>query len=747
MSQFPRFPLVAQRGLALAACALTACGGTSSQVAPPTLPTQDKPAAEPPAATVDPDAWQPRGELLLPPEVVALPPLALPAVQRFTLGNGLPVMVVPLPRAPVVSLQLAVRAGRDREPHARLGVAELTSNLLVKGSARRNAVALVKAIEAVAGTIAVDVTYEAAFASCSSLARNLGTCASLLSEMVTTPTFPAKELEDMRASLLAGVKSRARNPRNWANLHLQNLLWSSDHPRGRAESEETLAAITRQDVVSWHKTWYTPKNAMLVIAGDVDVAALRPQLERTFATWRSPQAAPAPRLVAPGLPQTRIRLVDQPGAAVTQIRIGLRGISHDDPRFFETMVWNHALGASPGSRLARSLRAARAPATGVESTFDRNADQGSIVVASSARSAEALAVTQLLLGEIAKLGKEGPTASEVVGAITSISGAYVTRFETAADVTSSLVGAELHGFGEQYLQNFGVRLAQVTPESAKDAAAQLLDLNSSVVVLVGDAKDLEPQLGKAGWRYDKVRYSDPVAPVPLQATEVPAAQVAAARRLLDAALRAKGGEAKLRAITALHLTGAGETTIDNEKMPVQVDRWFSLPDHLRVDVQLDPPGDSPPALIQIGVDGDTGWQRSPEGLQDIPSDALAAVEFERWREPELVLLEARAPEVPLAPLPDVQIDGKPHTVLRVSSPFGIDLTLAFDKQTQLLRRMSYKIGDETNVDDFTDYRDVGGLKVAHKRVSTAGGRVTQISLSKVELSPKVDPAVFKKPTP
>lgn len=736
-----RTPLLLAAALGLCA----ACGAPPKPVAPPVLPGSDDGApATPPPAAPDPDAWQPRGEPLPLPQVVALPPLKLPAITRFTLGNGLPVVIIPLPKAPVVNLQLAVRAGRRHEPRTHLGLAELTSNLLVKGSARRNAAGLVKAIESVAGTLAVDVSYEAAFASCSVMARSFGTCANLLGEVIAQPSFPVAELEQMRSSLVAGAKSRAKTPRLWANLHAQHLLWTERHPRAWPETEESLAALTRDDVVRWHKTWYAPQSSVLVIAGDVDPAQVRPQLERAFALWRRPAAAPTPAIDVAPLPSTRVRLVDQPGAPVTQLRIALRGISHQDRRFFDSLVWNHALNA----RLPRALRAAKASTTAAECAFDRYAEPGAILISSAARSSEALATLQLLLGELVRMGKEGPSQNELAAAITSISGGYVARFETAADVGASLLGADLHGFGEQYLQGFGTLLGQVTADSAKQAAAELLDPNQSVVVLVGDAKDLEPQLKKLGWRFEKVKYGDPLSPPsPAAPAEVAPEKVAQARKTLDAAIRAKGGEAKLRALKTLHLSGSGQTMIDDAQMPLTVSRWFQLPDRLRVDVVIDPPGDAAPATIQIGIDGDSGWQRSPEGLQDIPADALASVEFERWREPELVLLEAKGQGVGLAPAPDVVIDNRPHVALRVQTPVGIELTLAFDKQTMLLRRMSYSIANEANVDDFTGYREVDGVKVSHKRVSTAGGRATTIELTKVQLDAPVDPSVFKKPAP
>lgn len=735
--------------LTTAAAALAACGGSAVQTGAVTLPGDGTDnVAKPPAGPdpADADAWKPQGEILLPPALALPQPVKLPAVQRFTLANGLPVFIIPNGQAPVVNFQLAVRAGRRTEPKDRLGIGELTANLLVKGSARRTAAALEKAIDGIAGTIAVDATYEATFTSCGALSRDATTCVSLLADIISSPTFPAKEVEDMRSALISAVRTRAKNPRLLANTHLQHLLWGDGHVRGWSETEETLAAITRDDILAWYRTWYLPQNAMLVIAGDVDAAQLRPQLERAFLPWKKGTVAPAPKYPDPALPPVRIRLIDNPGSAQTQIRIGLRGLTHDDPRFFESLVWNHALGATGASRLSRALRARGAAVVAAESTFDRNADRGSIVVTAAARNSETVAAVQLLLTEMGKLAKEGPSEAEVNYAVASLAGNYLARFDSAADVAGNLVSAELHGFGEQYLQNFPVRLAQVTAESAKEAASQLLDLNGSVVVLVGDAKDLEPQLTKVNWRYEKVKVSDPVtkatAPV-----AVSAEQLAAARKVLVAALKAKGGEAKLKAIKALQLSGKGTTTIEKTDMPVEVSRWFQLPDHLRIDVQISPPGNAPPATIQIGVDGATGWQRSPEGLQDIPSDDLSSVEFERWREPELVLLEARDPQVAIRPQPDVDIDGKPHTTVVLSSPFGVDLTLSFDKQTMLLRRMSYEISGELNVDDFTDYRDSGGIKIAHKRVSTAGGRVTTVELSKVVVNPKIDPAIFKKPAP
>src|SRR5213075_1166485 len=128
---------------------------------------------------------------------------------------------------------------------------------------------------------------------------------------------------------------------------------------------------------------------------------------------------------------------------------------------------------------------------------------------------------KLLLGEIAKMAKDGPGQDEVASAIANIAGGYGLRFQSAGDVGSALLGAELHGFGREYLTNYPVAVGQVTTESAKRSAAEILDPRSFVIVMVGDAKDLEPQLKKEGWKYQKVSFTDPITPP----TEVPDAPI------------------------------------------------------------------------------------------------------------------------------------------------------------------------------------------------------------------------------
>jgi zinc protease len=731
--------------------AIVACGPKPPPAQVPVLPGDgDANVAKPGGPTGKskaPDPWAGRTDLIVPPAPKPPQKLELPAIEEMKLANGLQVFVIKSPRLPVVSMQLAIKAGRRQEPRARLGVAEATADMMVKGTKKRNAVALAKAIDFVGGTIAADATYEATLISCSVLSRHLGTCLQLVPEMITQSTFPDDELQKIKELMIGNVRTRLDDAGTLASVHVLNLLWGNEHVRGWVNSEASINALRRDDLIAWHKTWYAPNNAMLVVAGDVDAKKLKGDLERAFGGWKKATLPPAPSYKEPGLSGTRIRLVDKPGQTQTHIRIAQFGIRHDDPRFFDTLVWNYALGGGAfSSRLMKVVRVEGGKTYGASSSFDRNLDKGSFVASTFTRNAEAVATAKLVLAEIAKMEKDGPTQAEVDAAIANIAGGYGLRFQAPGDVGSALIGAELHGFGVGYLTNFPLAVGEVSVDSAKRAASEILDAKNYVIVMVGDAKDLEPQLEKAGWRYEKVSFAEPITKeIKEPAAPVDAKSLAASRQLIAEALQAKGGKGKLGALRSLRLVAIGTTRIQGQTLPVEIERRFVAPDKMRIDATL-----AGQFKVIVGVDGKTGWQQSPaqngqSQTVEFQGNDVVQAQFEAWREPELILLKASDPAAKIAPGKDDTIDGKPHAAVRLQSPFGPELNLYIDKKTKLLGRVTFADQGVVQTEEFSDYKDVAGIKVAHKRSSTGQGRVTQLEITKVEWDPKIDPAVFKKP--
>jgi zinc protease len=570
---------------------------------------------------------------------------------------------------------------------------------------------------------------------------------SLMSEIMTQSTFPEAELGKIKDQMIGTVRARLDDTGALASQHVQNLLWGPEHVRGWLNSEQSVNALRRDDVTAWAKTWFVPNNAMLVVAGDFDPKTIKGELERAFGAWHKSPVPPTPSYKEPGLSGIRIRLVDKPGQAQTHIRIAQFGIRHDDPRFFDTLVWNYALGGGAfSSRLMKVVRVEGAKTYGASSAFDRNMDKGSFVAQTFTRNAEAVATAKLIIAQVAKMQKDGPSDDEIAAAISNLAGGYEMRFQSAGDAGTALIGAELHGFGVEYLQNYPLQVAKVDGASARRAAAEIIDPRDYVIVMVGDAKDIEPQLKKAGWRYEKVSFTDPISPEPKVTESTDPKQLEAMKKLLSDALAVKGGRAKLSAIKAIHEVTSGTTTIKGETMPVVIEKSFVLPDHMRVDATI-----AKQLKVDVSVAGNTGWETAPNpktgtsDLFDLAGNDMAAAQFEAWREPEFILLKATDPASKVAPLPDDTIDGKPQAVVKLVSPFGPDVLIFIDQKTKLVTRTLFADGRQGETDDFADYRDVGGIKVAFKRDSQTVGRVTKLTVDKVDLAAKIDPKTFDKP--
>ena len=294
-------------------------------------------------------------------------------------------------------MQLAVKRRPRCTSRARASASsEITADMLVKGTKKRDAVALAKAIDFVGGTIAADATFEATLVSCSVLARNLGTCLELVPEMITQPSVPRRRARqgaraDGRqrppAARRRGHARRRRTCRTSCGATTTCAAGSTASRRSRRSGATTSSRGTRRGSCRTTRCSSSPATST--------PRSSRPTSSARSAAWKKAPVPPAPSYKEPGLSGSRIRLVDKPGQTQTHIRIAQFGIKHDDPRFFDTLVWNYVLGGGAfSSRLMKVVRVEGGKTYGASSSFDRNLDKGSFVAQTFTRNAEAVATDE-----------------------------------------------------------------------------------------------------------------------------------------------------------------------------------------------------------------------------------------------------------------------------------------------------------------------------------------------------------------
>lgn len=731
-----------------------ACSGAPPSDVIPGLPGDgDSNTARPgPGATAadtgPDDPWADSEKLLPAPTAQTPSALELPTIERFTLRNGLPVMVIKSSRLPVVGMQLAIKTGEADEPRDKRGLAQLTALMLSRGTRLRSATKIADSIDYVGGSLQANAGLETTLVSCTARSSSLRTCATLLSDITVNPTFPAGEIDEVRRRLHAVVRQRKDDAGQLAGAHFLNALWGDEHPRGWPMSSRTIDAIQRGDMVTWHRRWFAPNNAILAVAGDVDVKKLRFELDRVFRWWPK-RKVPTRAAASPPAPGgLKIRLVDKPGQTQSHIRLGHIGISHKDPAFLDHVVFNYILGGGGfSSRLMKVIRSEQGKTYGASSRFERYLSRGAFFASTFTRSAETMPTVQLLIAEWAKMKAQGPTADEVGDAITHLAGSYGTRFESASDVVGAVLAAELHGLGEAYVREYPVRVARVTRESAGKAAAATLDTKNLVLVIVGDAQVVGPQLDKMGLPYDKVSHLEPIASWERKsavAAADPAAETAG-RALLEKALQAKGGAARLAKVQRMTITGSGQIVVGPQKIPAIMTRRFSAPDKMRVELELTFGGQTGQVLTVLN--GDKAWNRQPQtGLIELPPEGVAGLINQLWRDQEFILLRHRDKGARVRALGDRSRDGKTYDAVEVTRGDGaVSVTLLLDKKSRLPSFMLYSERGLDAVETYSQYKPINGVKIAHRRETTSPEGTIVVDITSVKINEPMAPTLFSKP--
>jgi zinc protease len=478
-------------------------------------PKKKKPAAP------EPEFWKgkvPGKDLVAAPAPPAAAELALPTLERFTLKNGLSVVVVPRKDLPVVSFGVAIKAGGyDEDKATTLGVSDFTAAMLRKGTEggakkKRTADDISRAIDFVGGTLEAQAGLESSSASCSALSKDAGLCLELLSDILVHPSFPEAELGEVRQLMLAGLAARHDSPHELASAHFDNQLYGEKNPHGWVLEPEDVQKINRAALVTFWKTFYRPNNALLAVAGDVDPARLRGEIEKAFGKWQKADVPARPAFKMAALKATRVLIVDKPDLTQTTIRFGHRGLRHADPLWFAATLMNYVLGGSDfSSRLMTEVRAQRGLTYGISSSYGASLYDGAFVVGMSTKNENVWQALVAAVNQVRKMRNEGPTPDELAKGKGFYAGSYPASMQTAADVAGALVTADLHGLGDDYVRQFAKKMAAVDEAQAKEAAGTLLDPDNLLVVVVGKGDDIEKQIAPTGLRYERVDFKDPIS--------------------------------------------------------------------------------------------------------------------------------------------------------------------------------------------------------------------------------------------
>ncbi len=442
------------------------------------------------------------------------PALVFPAFQRAKLKNGAELILLERHGVPVVQASWLFKGGYTADVGKKLGTTSFTMGMLVEGAGALDAIAFGNKMESLGAVISADAGLDGSSVDLSAVREHLDESVALYGSVLREPRFDQAEIDRVRATWIAGIKQEKAQPLQSALRVLPPLLYGAGHPYAMpftgSGTEESIASLTRDDIVALHKAWVRPEGSTLVVVGDTTLAELVPLLDKHLGEWKGAGQAPvAPAVAAVKVPgKPRVFLVDQPGAIQATILVGQVVPPTADAGAVRLAVANGVLGGEFSSRLNMNLREDKHWAYGSYSFLVDAVGQRPWLAFAPVqidKTVESLRELQREIGEYAT-GKAPAKADELKKIqsteVLGLPGAY----ETSMAVLHTVADIVRYGRPDDWVAKRKGEIEGMTLPAVHKAASTI-DPKAMTWVVVGDLKKIEA--GVRGLNFGDVAVVDP----------------------------------------------------------------------------------------------------------------------------------------------------------------------------------------------------------------------------------------------
>jgi zinc protease len=430
------------------------------------------------------------------PEPGPAPESSFPDYQTIRTDQGLTLYVIESDRQPTVTYRLLFRSGSlfDGE---KAGLAEFVADMLDKGVKGKNAFELASEIDFIGASLSTAASSDFLAISISGLSKYQGKLLEILNSVVREPIFPEEELEKLKQRTLSNLISERSEPDALVEKLRRKLVYG-EGGYGSYQTEETVASITRDDLVAFHTKHFLPNNASLAIVGDVAVGTSKSLVSQHLGDWRSSTLPKAPTLVTPAVNDTSVHLLDREDSVQSTLRVVQQSVPKSNPDTPELRVIMSVLGGGFSGRLFQNLREDKGYTYGAGSYAANAAKMGAIVSYADVRNEVTADAAREIFNELNRIRDEPIPSAELEMHKKYLAGNYMLSLERPMTIAQSVQEIDVYGLAPNYYQTYVSQLMSVTPETAKELAQRYILPQDSLIVVVGKREEIEDSLAKFG---------------------------------------------------------------------------------------------------------------------------------------------------------------------------------------------------------------------------------------------------------
>lgn len=662
------------------------------------------------------------------PESAPVKEVPFPKYEEVKLKNGMRLLIIEDHEQPTISFRMQLTPGSTADGD-KPGLAEITLNLLPKGTSSRSALDIAKALDGIGASISVSAAGDAMSVSASGLKKHLETILGIYADVLMNPTFTPDEVEKMRAQAIEGVRYEKSESGQLVQALARKVVYGDNHPYALKASEESLKSIAVEDIKKFHATYFKPNNAYLAIVGDVTKGEVVPMLEKAFSNWKS-GSTPNVKL-PPVKPMPKgVYFIERPASVQSSFVVTGPTVPFNDPSFETVSLTADVIGSGFGGRLFRTLRETYSYTYTPFGFVTRAKDANRFVAGADVRNNvtdSAIIVTQR---ELENLTNEPPSKEDLNRLQRYTVGSFLMSFENTEYLASLLQLSELNNIPFSRVKNYPARVMAVTPEDIRKTAAKYMDPDNLSIVVVG-SREVLPDLDKFGTVYQYNLDIEPVRTAAMETVNM------SADDLMSRHIKAVGGADAIKDLKSLAVNAQVELSAGPQSIKGTAVTRHKMPGKMTSNLDL------PVMKQQRWVTGNKAW----ESANGAPAAELTGQELEDAMYNSYV--------VPLASVKDMgysfHIEGKQgdNYLLKATSPLGNDKTFYIDANTMLVNKVEYLAespqGTMPVVEEYSGYTSVAGVKLPQNIMITMGPGITIRTTNTFEANPTLDDKDFLPP--
>lgn len=672
---------------------------------------------------------------------IPTPPLrkfSMPQPKRIQLANGMVIFLQEDHELPLVRGRAVIRGGARDVPAAKAGLMGIYGGAWrTGGTQKQSGDELDQFLESRAAFVETGADTDSTSVSMNVLKGDFDAVFPIWVDLMRNPAFRQDKIDLAKTQANTAISRRNDEPGGIIGREAGKLGYGPDSPYARQSEYATIASITRDDLLDFHRRTVHPNNIIVSFIGDFDSAKLEKKLRDTFSSWkRGPQVTKPDPAANPAKPGVYFIAKDD----VTQANIAMvhAGTDRSNPDYPALMVMNDVFGGGFSGRLMQTLRSQRGLTYGVGGGVSAPWDYpGLFRVQMATKSETTLEAIDALRGEIRRLVSDPVTEAELSLAKESILNAYVFTMDTREKALNQRVLLEFYGFPPDYFEKYPGLIQQVTAEDVQRVARKYVHPDSLVVLVVGKESAFEKPLSTLG----PVTTIDIAIPsAEPKAGAAPVAGNAEGRALLQKVQQFAGGAANIAAVNAVRTAMSMNVQTPQGAMAIDAVTLIRYPDSMRQVMKL-PMGEMTTVLTP-----ETAFAITPMGTQDLPSSQRDAAVADMKTDFFHILRNAGNPNYAFSAAGTETIGDVTAQKLEISPDGGGKVTWLVEPATGRLLRTIRTTQQGETITDYAEWKQFGNLNMAvAAEVTRNGAKAADIRVSNVEVNPPVEDTAFAKP--